>query len=375
MPIRVSSPTDETDKLFLKQIYVEGFKSIRQADIELDSLNLLIGANGAGKSNFIKLFEFLHRLIRRDLQTYVAQNGEAASFLYFGSKVTQQLRIELNFGKYQYRVVLAPTVEGALIFLEEYWNGPDTNNKTVSAGGTYKESALPTVQLSKVDFLQPTLNNVLGLLDSYRVYHFHDTSNFAKIKLTGDLHDNHYLHSDGSNLAGFLYLLRERHTSHYERIVKTIQRVASFFADFVLEPAEQNPETIFLQWREKGSDVPFRAHMLSDGTLRFICLATLLMQPTPPPTILIDEPELGLHPYAIELIGAMIKNASITSQIIISTQSASLVNQFEAENIIVVDRETEGTTFRRLSSDQIKDWLEDYSLGDVWEKNLIGGTP
>jgi predicted ATPase len=185
------------------------------------------------------------------------------------------------------------------------------------------------------------------------------------------------LREDGSNLASVLYLLRERYKPFYDRIIETIRMVAPFFDDFVLQPIELNPNTILLEWREKGSDTYFNADMLSDGTLRFMCLATLLRQPNPPSLILIDEPELGLHPYGITLLAAMLKSAAVGTQVIVSTQSPTLINHFKPEDIIVVDREKQESTFRRLDSKELEVWLKEfnYTLSDLWEMNLVGGRP
>ena len=127
--------------------------------------------------------------------------------------------------------------------------------------------------------------------------------------------------------------------------------------------------------RERDSDAYFNAHSMSDGTLRFVCLATLLLQPTLPETILLDEPELGLHPYAIRVLAELLQSASATTQVIVSTQSVSLVNQFSPEDLLVVEREAGNTVFKRPKSEDIQNWADDYGLGDLWEKNVIGGRP
>jgi len=151
--------------------------------------------------------------------------------------------------------------------------------------------------------------------------------------------------------------------------------VAPFLEDFVLEPLALNQQMIRLEWREKGNDHVFGPGALSDGTLRFICLATLLLQPTLPSTILLDEPELGLHPYAITLLADLLRGASTKTQVIASTQSVSLVNQFEPQDILVVEREDGQSMFKRLEHGAMDAWLEDYGLGELWEKNLLGGRP
>ncbi len=189
------------------------------------------------------------------------------------------------------------------------------------------------------------------------------------------INDNQVLHPNGSNLAAFLFFLKEAHPKNYEDIRTAVQQVAPFFDDFVLRRNPLNKTTIQLEWREKGSDVPFLAHHLSDGSLRFMLLSTLLLQPNLPETIIIDEPELGLHPFAINFLASLIKSVSKEKQIICSTQSVTLVNQFDPEDLIIVDRKDGQTVFNRLESDQVEKWLADYSLGDLWEKNWIGGRP
>lgn len=214
-------------------------------------------------------------------------------------------------------------------------------------------------------------------LNSWRLYHFHDTSSTSPMKKTADVNDNRYLRPDGSNLAAFLYYLREKHEASYSLIRRTVQRVAPFFDDFQLEPQKLNPDKIRLEWRHKGSDAYFNAPSLSDGTLRFIALATLFLQPESyrPSVILVDEPELGLHPYAITLLASLIKQASASTQVIISTQSPLLLDHFQPEDVLVADRVDGGTQFTRLDPAKLASWLEDYSLGQLWEKNELGGRP
>ncbi len=214
-------------------------------------------------------------------------------------------------------------------------------------------------------------------MQSWRVYHFHDTSISALVKQVHGATDNEYLREDARNLAAFLKRLKEHHNKHYERIVKSIQMVAPFFGDFLFRPYAGNPDQIELEWTEASQDVPFKASALSDGTLRFICLTTVLLQPEDfmPATILIDEPELGLHPFAITMLGAMIKSTSQQHQIILSTQSVELVNEFDLEDLIVVDKQGGASAFSRPDEAVLHEWLADYSLGDLWKKNILGGRP
>jgi predicted ATPase len=210
---------------------------------------------------------------------------------------------------------------------------------------------------------------------NYRVYHFHDTSRTASVKQPCKIDDNRTLASDAANLAPMLKLFQAKHPNNFALIEGTIKQIAPFFDGFVLEPLKANPEMIKLEWREKGSDDYMDGHSLSDGTLRFMCLATLLLQPDLPRLILLDEPELGLHPAAIQVLASLLRAASQRSQILLATQSVTLINQFDPEDVVVADRQDGGTTFTRLSSETFSNWLDEYSIGELWEKNLIGGRP
>jgi predicted ATPase len=355
----------------LDRIEIQGFKSIRALDLHLEPLNLLIGANGSGKSNFIAAFGLLNKIVEIQLQVQVARAGGADSLLHYGSKNTRELIFRLQVGATGYEAKLAPNEHDRLFFTEErLWTEKDGKPHEISRGTGHRETELPAGL-----FDPHAVDSSLDILHGWHVYHFHDTSSEAAIKKTGDLHDNDYLRSDAANLAAFLYYLRERHETHYRQIVATIQLAAPFFGDFALRPDPLNEEKIRLEWSERGSDAYFGANALSDGSLRFICLATLLLQPKPPSTVLIDEPELGLHPYAITLLASLLKTAATRTQVIVSTQSVTLVNQFTPEDIIVVERENRESVFRRLSSTEMESWLEDYGLGDLWEKNVLGGRP
>ncbi len=369
----------------IKRIILKGFKSIRELDLELRPLNVLIGANGAGKSNFIAVFHLLNEMINGNFQDAIARAGGAEIFLYFGKKVTNQIKVELHFPPNGYKCSWKPAADGTLYFGEEtclFWGrkqmGKQAGDKfpeplEVPLGTGHKESKLPEAAAEEKP--RGVLHYTMEALKSWRVYHFHDTSSTAGVKTLGDINDNPYFRSDASNLAAFLYALKNRPGNHYTAIRDTIRQVAPFFDDFLLRPDLTNDGKIRLKWREKGTDYPFMAHHLSDGTLRFMCLATLLLQPTPPSTILIDEPELGLHPYAITMLAALMQSASKKTRVIVSTQSVPLVNQLQPEDILVVDRQSGQSTFKHLEKDEIQGWLDDYGLGDLWEKNLLGGRP
>jgi predicted ATPase len=276
-----------------------------------------------------------------------------------------------------YRCVLIPTAEDSLAFgTEECWfHDRNQYDRPYEAylGSGHRETRL--YEESAGGLRTSIAKYVLQAMRSWRVYHFHDTSETARVKGLVDIEDNRDLRDDASNLAAYLYLLYERHPDVYDRIVSTVQLVAPFFDDFDLKPSRLNPDKIRLEWKERGSDTYFNAHALSDGTLRFISLTTLLQMPDVPSTIVIDEPELGLHPYAIALLAAQLRSAAARTQVIVSTQSVTLVNQLGAQDVVVVDREDGQSVFSRLDERVLESWLGEYGLGDLWEKNLLGGRP
>ena len=358
-----------SDHKQLTSLKIEGYKSIKVCDLKLGSLNVLIGANGAGKTNFISFFRLIGEMLVGNLQLSVSKQGGPDVLLRHGRKTTDSITAEVYFGNNGYQFSIGATNDNRMMFSREafWWNvsGP----KIIGMGHFESKAGSGTKTL--ID------QYVLPAMKSWRVYHFHDTSETAKVKQVSQINDNEYLRQDARNLAAFLLRLKQNDGAHYKKIVRTIQLVAPFFGDFHLRPTPHNADQIELEWTEKGMDVPLKAHALSDGTLRFICLATVLNQPEKfmPSTLLIDEPELGLHPYAITVLAAQLKAASERHQVIVSTQSVELVNEFEADDLVVVNRQEGETTFERTSEEKLKSWLEDYSLGEIWKKNIIGGRP
>ena len=363
----------------LDTITVKGFKSIASIEkLKLSAINVVIGPNGSGKSNFISVFSFLHAIREGLLQDYVIKAGGADKMLHFGSKVTKKLHMHISFreGRNQYEIDLQPTEADELVPQSEvvyFWDkarDPDgPYNEGISWVG--KEAGISAPKGSAI------VTYVHGQLDRWRLYHFHDTSSTSPLKRTAALNDNQYLRPDGSNLAAFLYYLRKKHEASYSLIRRTVQRAAPFFDDFLLEPQKLNPDKIRLEWRHKNSEAYFEASSLSDGTLRFIALSTLFLQPEQyrPSVILVDEPELGLHPYAITMLASLVKQISIKTQVVLGTQSPLLLDHFQPEDVLVADRVEGGTQFTRLDSSKLASWLEEYSLGQLWEKNELGGRP
>ena len=364
----------------LDYITVKGFKSIASVEkLELGSINLIIGPNGSGKSNFIGVFSFLHEIREGRLNDYVRKSGGAEQLLHFGSKVTNEILIKISFRQEvnQYELTLKATADDSLYPAGEtgyFWRKKEYSQPYRTSLRSRENGTEAGISDPK---LKGTADWVRTRLGRWRLYHVHDTSATSPLRKTAKLNDNEFLRPDGSNLSAFLYLLLKKHSVEYSLIRRTIQRVAPFFDDFQLKPDPLNEEVIRLAWKHKNSDQYFGASSLSDGTLRFIALATLFLQPETyrPSVILVDEPELGLHPHAITLLASLVKQVSQQTQVILSTQSNLLLDHFQPEDVLVADRVEGRTQFTRLDSTRLSAWLEEYSLGQLWEKNELGGRP
>lgn len=360
----------------LEKLTIKGFKSIREQTLELDQLNVFIGGNGVGKSNLIGAFRFLHEVINQRLAKYVATRGSADSILHFGRKTTPQMEFLLEFGERStsnsYRLVIDGTEEGGLVIANEtsYYHERERYSAPYS---NFISKYSNESKLRDDDHI--SARQVTKDLDSYRVYHFHDTSETAAVKGVCDLEDNQTLRPQAENLAAFLYFLQEKHPDHFSLIEDTVKQIAPFFGRFQLKPSRLNESKIRLEWIEAGHDGYFNATSLSDGTLRFICLATLLLQPDLPSIVLLDEPELGLHPAAVALLADLLSAASERTQVIVGTQSVTLINQLTPDQLWTVNREGDQSVFQKLAQTDYSDWLDDYALGELWEKNLIKARP
>jgi predicted ATPase len=378
----------------LKSLAIKGYKSIdgmEGASLQFRDVTVLLGANGVGKSNLVSFFSMLNYMMTGSFQNFIAERGYADSFLYFGSKVTREIVAKIEFedenatDSYQFRLTHA--AGDILIFTEETLSWQQKGYErpwTIQLNPAVREADILQFvkRTTEPENSKKTASVILKLLRNCKVFHFHDTSSTAKIKGQGYIEDNLYLNSDGGNLAAFLYRLKENPetNTHYEKIVRYVRNVMPQFKDFDLHPNENNKKYITLNWRSQAStQYLFGSHQISDGSLRFMCLATLLLQPKEslPNVIILDEPELGLHPSAIAYLAGMIKAASKHSQVIIATQSQRLVDEFDLENIVVLeqDKATYSTSFSYKNPEDLAAWLQEYSLGELWEKNVIGGQP
>jgi predicted ATPase len=370
----------------LTRIEIHGFKSIagEGQSVDVGPITVLLGANGAGKSNLVSFLRMVNYMTTGGLQNYVADQGFADSLLYFGSKTTQEVSARLQFedrnAKDEYAFTLRRDATNRLFFQDEtvtYRASGHAGPRIRQLGGGSKES-----QLRDYAKKGRTCGAALALLSGCKVFQFHDTSATAKIRTEGYADDARYLRSDGGNLAAFLRGLSKRSDGqkYYDRIVRHVRQMVPQFGDFDLHPLPENDRYVRLNWREKGSDYLFGPHQLSDGSLRFMALTALFLQPPDvrPKVIIVDEPELGLHPSAIASLAGMVKAvAAAQTQVILATQSARLVDEFSADQAVVVERDPTRpqSVFHRLDPAKLAEWLERNCLSELWEKNVLGGQP
>lgn len=360
----------------LTSIGVGGFKSIRNLQpFAIRPVNVLIGANGAGKSNLLSFFRLLKAIPSEKLQEFVGRAGGAGTLLYYGGKEIPTLWASIGFegktGQGLYSFQLSSTAKDSLIFSDEQVE------YRIAAGLPPKHHRLGSGHGESLLMSEENYSEIVDLLAGIRIFHFEDTSETAAIRRRGYIEENRQLRDDAGNLAAFLYDLRRRQPLYYRRIIAGIRQIAPFFDDFDLAPLRGDSNSILLNWRDRESPYLFGPHQLSDGTLRAMALVALLAQPEEdlPGLIVLDEPEIGLHPFAIETLAAHVKSASVHRSIVLATQSVALVNQCAAEDVVTVTREKAQSRFERQSSQSLAEWLTDYAMGDLWEKNLIGGTP
>ena len=360
----------------LNKITIRGFKSIRQLEaFDLKKLNVLIGGNGAGKSNFIQIFKMLAEMSRQNFIEFIQLRGGADSFLHNGIKVTQRIEAEFDFETNSYKFNLKPTLNET--FLINEWRRYGTHEWR-DYGSSSEESKLKDKCNEKALYhnYYGVGHYVYSAISNWVVYHFHDTSETSPMRRSEIVEDHHVLRSNAANIAPFLLNLRNKHPESYQDIVNAVRLVNPFFDDFRLDINTMGEaEKVKLSWNQKGSNYPMQPYHFSDGSIRFICLATALLQPTPPSTIVIDEPELGLHPQAIVILGELVQAAARRTQVIVATQSPDLIDQFSIEDIVVVNRKDGQSTFERLNESDFSVWLEEYSVGELWTKNVIQGCP
>lgn len=362
----------------LTSLEIRGFKSISYNNpmtLHFGDVNILLGANGAGKSNVVSFFKMLGFMMAGKFQQYIAENGTGQMFLHYGAKKTPAISASLRFDSPQgnhdvYSFSLSNAIPNRLIVSTEEITSTEGIHGRRQLKPDFNESAL----VSATEKSERTIHNLVG---GCKVYQFSDSSMTSPMRQASTVESAHYLQSEANNLASFLYYLKNNYRESYNRIVAYVRDVVPQFHDFYLEPERGY---ISLKWTDtSANDYVFTSYQFSDGSIRFIALATLLLQPAErmPWVIIIDEPELGLHPYAIDCLTSIIKDASLHSQIIIATQSPALIDGFSANDVTIIERDpvSQSSVARKLSEEDYKAWLDEYTLSELWNKNIIGGQP
>ncbi len=371
----------------IESVKIRGFRSL--ADVDLAGLGpavVLIGANGSGKSNLIRFFEMLSWMLRaRRLGEFVERQGGADDQLFGGRStraiIEAEIRLRTSQGRNDYSFALTHAHPDRFFFTREAFRFSQEGRQETAPwqylGSGHREAAITEAAETPEDYpVNPTTARVIvSLLRSCAIYQFHDTSDTSTFKRKWDVDSNSSeLRSHGGNLAAVLYRLEHEDSRRYEWICHQISRVLPTFDRFTIS---ERYGQVFLNWRARGQEKTFGAHLTSDGSLRFFALATLLNLPSEmlPQVLLLDEPELGLHPAAVSLVGDMIQSLSAERQVIVATQSPLLVDAFDIDEIIALNLKEGRTEPQILDRNRYREWLDKFTAGELWQKNLLGGHP
>jgi predicted ATPase len=352
----------------IEQVGVEGFRSIRSTNVTLPPMGALIGANGAGKSNFVLALSLLSYLESGSLRNFVLNHGASANGLFHrGSKHTPAMSIDLvvrdDEGRLGYRVTLRAAgdmlavADEAVAELSDSGVGTWVTLTSNSAGSALAQHIAG----------QGAAGRVRRVLQRCKHLHVHDTSRDSPLRSVAKIEDGRYLRSNGSNLAAYLYKLHEDTSdtgrAAWLRVLELTQRVAPFIKELLPTPvrgdhgAPPASGPVRLDWIDELDDV-YSVEHLSDGTLRALAIITMLAQPADalPRLLVIDEPELGLHPLALSLVCELARSVSTRCQIILATQAPAVLEHVRPDEVLVADRVDGSTRLRRLEPETLKDW-------------------
>lgn len=322
----------------LKKILIEGYKSIKSTEIEFGDINIILGANSVGKSNIMSVIELIKSVYEGNLENYIHDNGGANAYFHYGTKNTARIKLEVIFSDKKYELSI-------------------------------KARADDSAEIESETFSKISPRKLYPIV----LYHFHDTGKYSPLKKSCENKSCDYLFADGSNFPAVLYKIKNEAPDNFEKIIDTIRLVYPEFENFIFDISDDRISIKWIDSTVKYYEYPISA--MSDGTLRFAAISTLMLQPNPPELIMIDEPELGLHPFAINVLSDLIHMASRNSQILISTQSIQLVNNFEAGDILIAEYTNGGTVITRPNLEELEDWLKKYTIGEIWQRNVFGGNP
>ena len=378
----------------IESIHIKGFRSLADFKVEdLPNATVMIGANGAGKSNVFRFLEMVGSMLTPpsgELAKFVRGQGGADDLLFGGRGRTRRIEADLGLrttaGWVNYRFALAPASPDRLEFADERFrlrrddrpSGSPSQETWQDLGFGHPEAKLLNMGSNEADSeaeaQESAASALVNTLGGCSCHHFHDTSDRSPIRKTWDASDWRRLRDDGGNLASVLHFLERNDNHRYESICYHIGRVLPTFDRFIIEERRNHVQ---LRWKAKGSDKAHGTHLASDGSLRTFALMTLLNLPLDllPSVVLLDEPELGLHPAALSLVGGMVSSLAARRQIIVATQSSLLVDEFDLDQLLVFDLDGDATTVQRPRSQDYREWLGECSTGEMWEKNLLRGYP
>ena len=368
----------------IESVHIEGFRSLREVTLRPSpGITVLVGSNGAGKSNIFRFFDMLHSMLTdRRLGIFVGLEGGASHQLFHGRQRAPRMKGEIGVrteaGLNEYAFTLTRGRENRFHFTDERYRFSRPENRTDTEwrhlqNGDGEARLREAAQSAEDNGHREAARTVTELFRHIKAYQFHDTSKDSSFTNHCHVTDSFRLWSNGGNLAAVLHRMRNEDERRYEELCGQIGRVLPVFERFAIQ--EEN-QYVILRWRARNSGV-MGAHLTSDGSLRFFALMTLLSLPSAqlPKVILLDEPELGLHPAAIALVAGMIRSLATERQVIIATQSPLLVDEFGLEDVRVLDLRDGETVAKAVNPDEYRVWLDDYGAGGLWMTNLLGGNP
>jgi predicted ATPase len=366
--------------MLLSRIELENLLSFKHLDFEMRPLNVLVGPNASGKSNLIRSLSLIQALPKRGLSQAIADGGGSRSWINRRTGGVASIHIEgSEEPRFDYTLSFQEAGQSWAIDRETYANVFERRQEQVSLG-TRGNTVMQTSIASNVSVLseirhpsEPALAKLADAFNNIRLYREFVTGPRAQARsgTSSSLLADH-LDEDGANLAlrlGEMDLQIGLHT-----VNRAISRLFELFSEVKVSTRGGITQ---LYVREKGIENTFAATSLSDGTLRLLCLLTVLLDPTPPPLICIEEPETGLHPDAIRDVAGLLVEASSRTQVVVTTHSPALIDALsdQPEAVAVCERDFDGfTQIRRLQGSKLTEWLERYTLGELWQKGEIGGN-
>lgn len=387
----------------LSHLHVTGFRSFLDQEIELRNLNVLIGSNGSGKSSLLDLFEILSRAGQQQLNNAIAERGGIDAVLTwdkptalfvlmrfaptgFFIEETHGVDFELLATKQGigYRIVREIVTKLPALRVLEMTDGRGTAQNMLTGGsGLQSPPNGGELTLAQIRDAQsyPTPDKVRRYLSNIAVYRGFDTYTGAPIRDAAFIGTQYAdlpptrLMDGGDNLTSVLYLMKNdpKYQDAFEEYESALRRAFPAFQELRFPPAGGQGKTI-LSWKVSTTKRLVEASVLSDGMLRFMCLLAALYDPEPPSLLCIDEPEAGLHPQLLRLLASVIRGASERIQIIITTHSADLLSYLKTpEAVMVVESKNGISELQRLDEERLKGWLEEYTLGELWEQGELGG--